>query len=141
MPTQNGSHDGATAKQLPEIGPNKLMQALEDYDHLVDELASVKRSLAEHIELSTKLTAENEAIRNQLKTQDEFMTRQLDAMTDHRDRLQASLKAYMVSYRIIRQTIEAQELEALQSGIAEKQKPEDMSKQQGAVLPPKVTPY
>ena len=133
MPAQNGSHAGATAKQLPEIGPNKLMQALEDYDHLVEELASVKRSLAEYTDLSNKVMAENEALKNQMKSQTEFMTRQLDAVTEHRDRLQASLKAYIVSYRIIRQTIETQELEALQSGLVEKPKAEDALKHQSAV--------
>jgi hypothetical protein len=120
MQGSNGSRAADTAKQLPELGPNKLMQALEDYDRLVDELANVKRSLAEYTDLTTKLAAENDAIKSQLKDQAEFMTRQLDAMTAHRDRLNTALQSYIASYRIIRQTIESKELEALQLGLGEK---------------------
>lgn len=137
MQGSNGSHAADTAKLLPEVGPNKLMQALEDYDHLVEELASVKRSLAEYTDLTTKLAAENDAIKNQLKDQAEFMTRQLDAMTAHRDRLNTALQSYIASYRVIRQTIESKEFEALQLGLAEK--PAGAGKAEGGLPPNKLS--
>lgn len=124
-----------TGMHLPEMGPNKIQQALDDYDHMVSDLAVTKKSLAEYVDIANKLQAENDALKAQCKAQTDFLTQQLDAMTAHRDRLNAALQGYIVRYRVIRQTIEAAEREALELGLAEKPAGE---KSGGAVggLPP-----
>jgi len=102
---------------LPEIGQNKILQAASDYVLMEEEVASLKASLAQHVDISNKLLAENEALKGQIKTQADFLTRQIDAVTTHRDRLNTALQGYIIRYRVIRQTIEAAETEALQQGL------------------------
>lgn len=114
---QSVEQSGSSTIGLPELGPNKLQQAIRDYDLMVDQLANASRQLKEMSDLSSKLLAENDALRSQIKTQAEFLTRQVDIITAHRDRLQTSLKGLMTRYRVIRECFSKCEEEALAEGI------------------------
>lgn len=112
MPYENGNA-GASSMQLPPMGPNKIQQALDDYDRMVADLANVKQQLEQYTDISKSLRAENDVLKDQLAS-----------VTSHRDRLNTALQGYLVRYRVIRQTIEAAETEALQEGLAQDKVPE-----------------
>lgn len=97
--------------------PNKLQQALEEHDGMVAELTNTKASLAEMSTLANRLQAENDAIKDQAKVQAEFLTRQVDLITAHRDRLQTSLKGLMTRFKVIRECFQKCEEEALAEGL------------------------
>lgn len=107
-----------TVSRLPPQGPNKIMQAIEDYDHMAVELEHTKRELQEYIALANKLQAENDAVRQQLSVQTEFLTRQVDLATTRADILGTTLTALRTNYSTIRETFARCEAEALTAGLA-----------------------
>lgn len=106
----------AEHRQLP--GPNKLMQAMEDYDHAVAEAAHLREELRVYIDIANKVSAENESLKNQLKMQAEFLTRQIDLIIAQRDRLLAVVKGLTTRFSVIRECFDMCEKEALAEGIA-----------------------
>jgi len=118
---QNGQRD--TAANLAPMGPNKIQQALEDYDHMAAELAATKRSLAEYVEIANALSAERDVLKAEI-----------ERVTVHRDRLNSALQGYLVRYRVIRQTIEAAETEALEQGLMQDKLPERQRQQPGPAI-------
>lgn len=126
-----------TAKQLPELGQNKILQAASDYVHMEAEVASLKASLAQHVDMSNKLLAENEALKNQIKMQADFLTRQLDVITIHRDRLQVALRGMMTRFKVVRECLTQCETEALSEGLATEPRPtQDVSTKEPSLLLP-----
>jgi chromosome segregation ATPase len=117
MPATNGSVAARTAQQLPDMGPNKIQQALDDYDHMVADLAATKKSLSAYVDIANALRAENDALKSQCKAQTDFLRQELEAVANHRDRINAALQGYIVRYRMIRKTIEDAEHEALEAGL------------------------
>lgn len=107
-----------TAASLPPLGPNKIAQAMEDYDLLASELRNTKTQMLEYVTLANKLQAENEAIKNQLQMQTEFMTRQVDIANARADILGTTLTAMRTSYSTIREVFARCETEALAAGVA-----------------------
>lgn len=114
---QNSEQRSGAATRIPDMEPNKLQQAFADYNHMIDELAGIKRSLAEHVDMNNKLLAENTAIKEQIKDQASFLTRQLDTITAHRDRLNIALKGITTRYKVIRECFESCERDALREGL------------------------
>lgn len=106
-----------TVTRLPEMGPNKIQQALDDYDHMVADLAATKKSLAEYVDIANKLQAENDALKAQCKMQTDFLKDQVDTVTAHRDRLQVALRGIMTRYKVIRECFAKCEEEALKEGL------------------------
>lgn len=101
----------------PRPGPNKLLQAMEDYDHLLSEAAHLREQLANYVEIANKMTAENESLRNQLQVQGDFFTRQIATVTAHRDRLQSLSRALITRFAMIRECFNTAEKEALAEQI------------------------
>ena len=114
---QSAATSPSSVRHLPVPGVNKLQQALNDYDLMVTELANTKDQLREQTELANRVVAENEAIKNQMRMQVEFLTRNLDMITAHRDRLQTTLKGLMTRFKVIRECFLNAEREALEEGL------------------------
>lgn len=97
--------------------PNSIQEAMADYDRMSVDLAQTKASLAEYIDIANKVQAENDAIKRQAEVQREFFTRQVDLLTNQRDRLQSVLKGITTRYRIIRDCFAQCEADALSEGV------------------------
>lgn len=104
---------------VEQPGPNKLQQALDDYDHLTTELAHTKAELNQYIDLANKMQAENEALKDHLRTQEIFFTRQIDSLTDHRDRLLSYANRVRTRFKVIREIFQKAEEEALTEGFTD----------------------
>lgn len=115
---QNADTSQGSPAALPKMGPNKIQQALEDYDRMVSELDALKKTHAEYVDIANQLRAENDAIKRSMKVQTEFLTRQIDMITSHRDRLATTLKGLMTRYKVIREVFTQCETEALAEGLA-----------------------
>ena len=102
---------------VPDLGPNKLQQALADYDIMVDDLASTKQQLSQHIDISNKLLAENDAIKQQMKVQVEFLTHQIDTISAHRDRLLLLNMGLLTQFKVIKEVFKRCEQDALAQGV------------------------
>lgn len=105
------------ANRLPPAGPNKLAQAMEDYDHLLAENAALKDQVKNFSDLSNKLAAENDALHNQIKEQQEFYRREIVAVTVHRDRLERFAKGLTTRLKVIRECIAGAETEATMEAV------------------------
>lgn len=103
---------------LSAVGPNKIQQALEDYDHMATELAHVKSELAQYLDIANKMTAENESLKNQIKMQADFLTRQIDMLTTQRNRLQRLLTALLTRFQMVRDIFEKAEADARHEAIS-----------------------
>lgn len=108
---------------LPEMGQNKILQAVADYDLMVSDLASTKKSLSEYVDIANKLQAENDALKAQCKLQTDFLKDQVNIITDHRDRLQTTLKGIMTRYKVIRECFAKCEEEGLKEGLGIEPRP------------------
>lgn len=91
---------------------------MEDYDRLASELRQTKTQLQEYVTLANRLQAEIEAVRNQMRMQDEFMTRQVDIANARADILGTTLTALRTNYSTIREVFTRCETEALAAGVA-----------------------
>lgn len=126
----------ATVTRLPEMGPNKIQQALDDYDHMVADLAATKKSLSEYVDIANKLQAENDALKAQCKLQTDFLKNELAVVTEHRDRLQTALKGIMTRYKVIRECFAKCEEEGLSEGLGvELKQTMPMIREAGTLLP------
>ena len=106
-----------TVTRLPEMGPNKIQQALDDYDHMAADLASTKKSLAEYVDIANKLQAENDALKAQCKLQTDFLNGELAVVSGRLERLEAVLGGIRTRYKVIRECFAKCEEEALSEGI------------------------
>lgn len=102
--------------QIP-LGPNKIQQALADYDHMESELAHTKTELKQYVDIANKMSAQNEALKGQMKTQSEFLTRQIDMLTAQRNRLQRLLTALLTRFSMVHEIFERAEAEAREEAI------------------------
>lgn len=107
-----------TAATLPPLGPNKIAQAMEDYDRLTSELRQTKTQLQEYVTLAHRMQAEIDALRSQLHMQNQFMTRQVDIANARADILGTTLTALRTNYSTIREVFTRCETEALAAGVA-----------------------
>jgi hypothetical protein len=120
------------APQRP--GPNKLLQAMEDYDHLVDEAAHLREELSKYTDIANKMTADNEMLRNQLRVQGEFFTRQISAVTAHRDRLKDLSTALITRFKMIHESFNIAEKEALAEQISANERAAPLEQEDQAAL-------
>lgn len=112
------TRDARNDEPRPFPPPNKLQQALCDYDRMEAELALTKDNLESVTALANRAVAEADALRNSLATQQEFFTRQIDLLTTHRDRLAVALRGLMTRFKVIREVFTQAETEALAEGLA-----------------------
>jgi hypothetical protein len=97
---------------LPPSEPNKLQQALQDYEHMENERNHLNRQLDECTELNARLVGENEALKDRMTEQTAFYTKQIEALTFHNLRLGALSKGLVTRLKVVRECIEVAELEA-----------------------------
>lgn len=104
-----------------EMGSHtSLADAMEEWKRLTEINASLERQVKEYSELSNKLHAENVALKEQHRTQDEFYRQQIETLSDHRDRLQRGSVALLTRLRGIKEAIVAAEADANHEAITPK---------------------
>lgn len=119
------------------MGPNKIQQALDDYDHMVADLAATKKSLSEYVDIANKLQAENDALKAQCKLQTDFLKNELSLVADRAERLDKVLTGLRTRYKIIRECFSKCEEEALSEGLGIELKTSvPVRREAGTLLPP-----
>lgn len=107
----------ASKNALPPMGPNKIQQALQDYSHMEHELVQTRTQLREYVDIANRLHADNEGLRNQLKVQGEFLTRQIDLLQAERNRLLEVNKGIRTHFSAMRGSFDAADKELQSIGI------------------------
>lgn len=112
---------------IPPPEKNKLQQALDDYGHLENERDHLQRQVIELSELSSKIVAENEALKDRITEQANFFTKHIEGLNVRNARLNALSKGLLTRFKMIRECFEAAELEAIMESVnPEEKKPAPM---------------
>jgi predicted RNase H-like nuclease (RuvC/YqgF family) len=101
-----------TTTKPPALEPNKLKEAYEDYQHMANEVAHLNSQVEECSDLNTKLVAENDALKNQIREQAAFYARTIEVANQRNARLNALSQGLITRLKAVKECIEAAEVES-----------------------------